>query len=87
MTSLLEITSHSFGYLEKFLGCSVSFLYLCDMITFERNNEPTPNGGAYSIVYYYNAKRMPCDKSKAHYIEIVEYTKDGERICSTYGLV
>ncbi len=57
------------------------------MITSERINEPTPNGGAYSVAYYYDDHRMPCEKSKARRVEIVEYSKQGERICSTYGFV
>lgn len=55
------------------------------METSKRINEPTPNGGAYSVAFFYNAKGEPCEESDARRVEFVEYSEDDERICSTYG--
>jgi len=34
---------------------------------------PTPSGGDYSIAYYYDEDGIPCVKSKADFVNIVEY--------------
>lgn len=52
----------------------------------ERHDGPTPNGGAYSIAYFYDKNRTPCEKEKAKYINIVEYSKDGRRLNEVYGV-
>lgn len=47
----------------------------------------TLNGGDYSVAYYYNSDGNPCKKSEATAVNIVEYTKDGERINECYGVL
>ena len=49
----------------------------------ERVDGATPNGGDYSIAYYYDKKHIPCKKQDAYIKVIVEYTKDDEYINST----
>ena len=41
----------------------------------ERSDNPTPSGGDYSIAYYYDEDGFPCEKSKADFMNIVEYKK------------
>jgi hypothetical protein len=53
----------------------------------ERVDKPTPNGGDYSIAYFYDKDRQPCSKADAVYIDIVEYTKDGKRVNEAHGRV
>lgn len=53
----------------------------------ERKDIPTPNGGAYSVVYYYDEEGNPCQKINAKKIQIVEYTKNGERIMERNGFM
>ena len=53
----------------------------------ERSDNPTPSGGDYSIAYYYNEDGIPCEKSKADFVNIVEYKKGGIRINEHYGLL
>ncbi len=50
----------------------------------EKLDNPTPNGGDYSIAYYYN-DNGPCEKDKATRMNIVEYKKGGIRINEHYG--
>ena len=45
----------------------------------------TPSGGDLSIAYFYDENHIPCLKSKARYMNIVEYTKDGVRVNEHYG--
>ncbi len=47
----------------------------------------TPNGGDYSVAYYYDSSGSPCVKSEAATVNIVEYTKDGDRINECYGVL
>jgi hypothetical protein len=54
---------------------------------FERHDKPTPNGGAYSIAFFYDKDRQPCSKQQAVFINIVEYAQDGSRINEVYGHV
>jgi hypothetical protein len=51
----------------------------------ERKDGKTPNGGDYSVAYYLDGSGNPVDKSKAKQMRIIEYTKDGKAIYSTYG--
>lgn len=51
---------------------------------FERINEKTPNGGSYSIAYFYDGDRNPCEKNKAHIVHIHEYDNDGNIINETF---
>ncbi len=53
----------------------------------EREDGPTPNGGAYSVAYYYDEEGNPCQKINAKKIHIVEYTKYGERIMESNGFM
>ena len=46
---------------------------------------PTPFGGDYSILYYYDAKHRPCKKADASCIDIVEYKSDGTFVHSVLG--
>ena len=46
---------------------------------------PTPNGGAYSTAYYYDNNGMPCKRNEASFMNIVEYSLEGERINESYG--
>lgn len=52
----------------------------------EKRDNPTPSGGDYSIAYYYDDDG-PCEKSKADFVNIVEYKKGGIRINEHYGLL
>lgn len=47
----------------------------------------TPNGGDYSVAYFYDKEGNPCKKEDASYLNIIEYTKDGRRINETYGFI
>ena len=51
----------------------------------ERIDEPTPNGGSYSIAYYSDGEGNRKDKKEATHIEIVEFGTDDEQIMRTYG--
>ena len=53
----------------------------------ERSDNPTPNGGDYSIAYYYNEDGELCEKKNAARVNIVEYKKGGVRINETYALL
>ena len=53
----------------------------------ERHDVKTPNGGDYSVAYFYDKDGLPCEKKKAKHMNIVEYKKNGERINEFYGLV
>ena len=58
----------------------------CDPRYTKRHDNPTPSGGDYSIAFYYDEEHNPCTREEAWFINIVEYTADGERICEHYGL-
>lgn len=51
----------------------------------ERIVGKTPNGGDYSIAYYYDAQQNPCRKTEAKFVNIVEYTQAGVRVNECYG--
>ena len=53
----------------------------------ERKNGKTPRGGAYSIAYYLDNSGNPVDKKKAKRVRIVEYSKSGKRLGTTYGSI
>ena len=44
---------------------------------------PTPNGGAYAIVYFRDSNGNRCNESECYDCEIVEYDNDGRFIFST----
>ncbi len=52
------------------------------MLTAEKKVWKTPNGGDYSIVYYFDKYGHPADKSVAVNCLCVEYDKNGETIHS-----
>lgn len=54
------------------------------MKTFERNEGKTPNGGAYSIAYFFDEEKKPCIKEKAWFIEIHEYDNNDNLIYRSY---
>ena len=53
----------------------------------EMRDNPTPSGGDYSIAYYYDEDGIPCEKTKANFVKIIEYKKGGIRINEHYGLL
>jgi len=53
--------------------------------TQERIEGPTPNGGAYAIMYFMDDNGDPCAEDRAARAEIVEYDQDGNGIFRTYG--
>ncbi len=53
----------------------------------EKQMGSTPNGGDYSIAYYYDADHNPCPKEKARFVNIVEYTNDGARVGECCGML
>lgn len=55
------------------------------MATYERIDGPTPNGGAYSEIYYFDANNNPVDESKAVRCVIRECDADGNLIHETWG--
>jgi hypothetical protein len=52
--------------------------------TQERIDEPTPNGGEYSIAYYRAADGSPVAKQSASSIEVVEFDGFDRQIFRTY---
>jgi hypothetical protein len=52
---------------------------------YERINEPTPNGGAYSEIYYFNDRGESVDEAVATRCVIRECAADGALICETWG--
>lgn len=56
------------------------------MAKFERIDEPTPNGGAYSEIYYFDDKGEAVDESVASKCVIRECSKDGTLLCETWGV-
>lgn len=59
-------------YKEQYLG------------SIERMDSHTPNGGAYSIAYYYDKDKKTTNKQNAKFAEIVEYDKDNNEINRIY---
>lgn len=47
------------------------------MATHKRTNEPTPSGGAYSEIYFFNDAGEPVDETIATKCAIRECTQDG----------
>ena len=47
---------------------------------------PTPTGGAYSTAFFYDENDRPCRREQASYMNIVEYSMEGERINEVYGM-
>lgn len=55
------------------------------IITSERINRPTPNGGAYAIAYYQDKSGQPCDKRVAAQVVVLEYDNSDEVVGSTFA--
>lgn len=53
--------------------------------TSKRFDGPTPNGGAYSVSYYYDKKGRPCGENKASCVHIHEYDENDNLIMETVG--
>lgn len=49
-----------------------------------RTNGPTPNGGAYAIAYWQDAKGDPTPQERAVKAEIIEFTQQGKEVQRTY---
>ena len=52
---------------------------------FRRVDEPTPNGGIYSIAYFRDKNWNPCTEDKAEIYEIVEFDEKDNPFFRTYG--
>ena len=55
------------------------------MAMHKKVNEPTPNGGDYSEIYYFDADGNAVDEKDATRFVIRECLKNGELICETWG--
>lgn len=53
----------------------------------ERLEGETPSGGDFCIAYYYDEDHNPCERSKAKYVNIVEYKNNWKRVNETYGIM
>jgi len=81
---LVELAKHVFGV----LAASWPSVFAASEVvreTSERREGPTPNGGAYSITYYRDARGVPTTRDRARSVEIIEYDVEGEAIHSTIG--
>jgi hypothetical protein len=52
--------------------------------TQERIEGPTPNGGRYSIAYFFDAARKSVPKDRATGMEVVEFNDKDDAIHRTY---
>lgn len=52
--------------------------------TEERQDGPTPNGGAFSISYFQDDKGNPVTKERATKIEVVEFDANKQQVFRTY---
>ncbi len=52
-----------------------------------RTEGPTPNGGAYSIAYWFDDNNNPVDKEQAQKAEIIEFSNNGQQISRTYAFL
>jgi hypothetical protein len=55
-----------------------------EVMTQERIDGPTPNGGVYSIAYFSDDDGKPTSKQKATRMEIVEFDGNGNEVFRTY---
>lgn len=55
--------------------------------TSERIDKPTPNGGKYSIAFFYDDAKRPIEKKFATQVEIFEYDENDKVIYRTYGVI
>ena len=82
--ALMEYTADVLQYRDECADCES---FYDTKISPERHEGPTENGGAYSLVYYYNHQSLPCQKEEATMMEIVEFTEDGRYLNGTFKLV
>ena len=54
------------------------------MASSERKDGPTPNGGAYSIVYFQDEQGNPVEKEQATKMEAVEFDAADNQVFRTY---
>ena len=47
----------------------------------------TPNGGVYSVSYFFDKNSKPCKKAEAKFVNVVEFSKDGNRINEAYTTI
>lgn len=52
----------------------------------EKHDGPTPNGGAFSVGYFYDKNHKPCHRENARFINIIEYDENGIYINETAAL-
>lgn len=57
------------------------------MITTKRINKPTPAGGAYSEIWYFDSNENVVDKENAVTFIVRECAEDGTLIRSTRGFI
>ena len=58
------------------------------MVNPERVNKKTPNGGDYSELWYLNKDGIAAKSiSEAASVKIIEFTKNGEIVGTTYGTI
>ena len=57
------------------------------MANYIRKNEPTPNGGAYSEIYFFDEKGNSVDETDAVRCVIRECAENGDLINETWGTV
>lgn len=57
------------------------------MTVFKRIDEPTPSGGAYSEIYYFDAEGKPADESQAVRCVIRECAENGDLLNEIWGTV
>ena len=55
------------------------------MANYQRIDEPTPKGGDYSEIYYFDSNGKIVDESKATKCVIRECKKDGTLVNETFG--
>lgn len=49
-----------------------------------RVDGPTPNGGAYTVITYYDIEHKRVDEEVATHAELVEFDANGEQVLRTY---
>ena len=47
----------------------------------------TPNGGDYSVAYFYDKEHKPCKRKDAKFVNIIEYSKSGDRVNEAYATI
>lgn len=55
------------------------------METFKKIDGPTPNGGAYAVIYFKDKNGRPCSEKDSVSFEISEFDEQGNSIFRTYG--